>query len=352
MAFATPKRILVTGGTGYIGSHMVQVLLRRSLAVTVLDDCSRGHQEVIDLLRSEAASESRPCDLAFERCCVSETERIRDLVRAREIDSVIHFAALAYVGESVERPLDYWRTNLGGTLSLLAAIEGTSVARFVFSSTCATYGVPEPSLIPIREGCPQHPINPYGAAKAAAERAIADFHAAQTARGISLACAVLRYFNVIGCDPRGVLGEDHDPETHLVPSALAAALGRRRELVVMGTDYPTPDGTCVRDYVDVTDLCEAHWAALSALTPRAHETFNVGTGIGHSVLEVLAACERVALTRVPSSRGARRPGDPPLLVADSSLIQRRLAWAPRVTSLDDSIASIWRWMRANPRGYA
>ena len=318
----------------------MEELLNTGHDVTVFDNLSEGHRSAVDQRA------------VFIHGRLSDEANIAEAIREARAEAVIHFAANALVGESMTDPGKYFRNNVANGVNLLNASVAAGVKKFVFSSTCATYGVPEPSLIPIREGCPQHPINPYGAAKAAAERAIADFHAAQTARGISLACAVLRYFNVIGCDPRGVLGEDHDPETHLVPSALAAALGRRRELVVMGTDYPTPDGTCLRDYVDVTDLCEAHWAALSALTPRAHETFNVGTGIGHSVLEVLAACERVALTRVPSSRGARRPGDPPLLVADSSLIQRRLEWAPRVTSLDDSIASIWRWMRANPLGYA
>ena len=272
-------------------------------------------------------------------------------MRDGRIDAVIHFAALAYVGESVERPLDYWRTNLGGTLSLLTAMESAGVRRLIFSSTCATYGIPDAAAIPIEESCPQHPINPYGAAKLAAERAIADHQNSILRGGGDFAYAALRYFNVIGSDPRGSIGEDHRPESHLVPSCLLAILGRRDSLCIMGDDYPTNDGTCVRDFVDVGDLCEAHLAALHALTAREALMLNVGTGRGHSVLEVLQACERVCGHAVPAVRGSRRAGDPPKLVSNPAQIQRILHWSPAVATLDESISNAWRWMSAHPNGY-
>ena len=330
---------------------MVQTLLASGASVTVIDDCSRGHRAAIDRLRDSHAASGNKIDLAFEICCIHERARVAAIIAERRIESVIHFAALAYVGESVERPLDYWHTNMAGTLALLEAIDSSAVSRLVFSSTCSTYGIPDPTQIPISEACPQRPVNPYGAAKLAAERAIIDYQTARAATGRTLACAILRYFNVIGCDPSGVLGEDHTPETHLVPSCLAATLGLREGVVVMGTDYATDDGTCIRDYVDVVDLCAAHSLALSALTPGALDVFNVGTGRGHSVREVLAACARVTGESVPHIDGDRRAGDPPALVADSSKIRRDRKWAASRDGIDASIAAAWSWMRANPQGY-
>lgn len=330
---------------------MVQALLARGASVTVIDDCSRGHRGAIDRIRDSHAAAGNKIDLAFEICSIHERERVAAILVERRIESVIHFAALAYVGESVERPLDYWRTNLGGTIALLEAIDSSTVSRLVFSSTCSTYGIPDPTQIPIAETCPQQPVNPYGAAKLAAERAITDYQIARAASGRPLACAILRYFNIIGCDPSGVLGEDHTPETHIVPSCLAATLGLREPLQVMGTDYATADGTCVRDYVDVVDLCAAHSLALAALVPGVLDVFNVGTGRGHSVREVLAACARVTGKAVPHVEGERRAGDPPVLVADSSKIRRERKWSASREGIDASIAAAWAWMRANPRGY-
>lgn len=346
MGFQPPKRVLVTGGAGYIGSHMVLLLAQEGFDVVALDNLSRGHAGAI-----EAVSR------AFPQACVKlirgeilDGDLLAKVLEAERIDSVIHFAALAYVGESVTRPLDYWGTNLGGTLSLLGAMASAGVQRLVFSSTCSTYGEPGPEAIPISESCPQVPVNPYGRAKLAAEQAIADHARARGRCGDGFSFALLRYFNVIGSDPLGRIGEDHDPETHLIPSCLQAVMGRRGPLEILGTDYPTPDGTCIRDYVDVMALCQAHLAVLKAMGPEAQWAFNVGTGEGHSVRQVIAACQRVCGSKVPCIDGARREGDPAMLVADPRLLERTLAWKAPRTTLDESIAAAWRWMRANPRG--
>ncbi len=347
MPFQSPNRILVTGGAGYIGSHMALRLAEAGHSVTIVDNCFRGHSAAVDALRKATPNAT----IAFEKISIHETDRLAQIMRASQIDAVIHFAALAYVGESVERPLDYWWTNLGGTLSLLKAMESANVRRLIFSSTCATYDIPVGGANSIDESCPQHPINPYGAAKLAAEHAISDHQNAILRSGGDFAYAALRYFNVIGCDPQGRIGEDHRPESHLVPSCLLAVLGRREPLCIMGDDYPTSDGTCIRDYVDVGDLCAAHLAALQALTACEALRLNVGTGRGHSVLEVLQACERVCRCAVPAVRGARRAGDPPMLVANATQIQRVLRWSPAVQTLDESIENAWRWMSTNPKGY-
>ncbi len=347
MPFESPKRILVTGGAGYIGSHMALRLAESGYSVTIVDNCFRGHVGAVDALRKAVPNAT----IAFEQLSIHETDRLAHIMRENQIDAVIHFAALAYVGESVERPLDYWWTNLGGTLSLLKAMDSAKVGRLIFSSTCATYGVPTEGANSIDESCPQNPINPYGAAKLAAEHAIADHQNSILRIGGNFAFAALRYFNVIGSDPHGRIGEDHRPESHLVPSCLLAVLGRRDPLCIMGDDYPTSDGTCVRDYVDVGDLCAAHLAALNALTARESLRLNVGTGRGQSVLEILQACERVCQRAVPALRGARRDGDPPMLVANAAQIQRLLRWAPAVRTLDESIGNAWKWMSSNPNGY-
>lgn len=347
--------ILVTGAAGYIGSHAVQRLLRDGHEVTALDNLSRGHRPAIDLLMKEADGR-----LEFVKDDVSDRPAVERTLRKRRIDTLLHFAALAYVGESVDEPLRYYRNNTAGALALLEAAASAGVKRFVFSSTCATYGQPPEDRIPIAETCPQNPINPYGRSKLHVEHMLEDFNAA--ARGGrhlrsakvgagSFSCASLRYFNVAGCDRSGFLGESHDPEPHLIPVILQAALGQRESVQIFGTDYPTPDGTCIRDYIHVEDLVDAHIAVMNALQPGEARTYNLGIGRGHSVREVIAAAERVTGRSVPLIESPRRPGDPPRLFADASKIERELGWRPATTDLDEIIASAWRWFVEHPRGY-
>jgi UDP-glucose 4-epimerase len=338
--------ILVTGGAGYIGSHACLRLLELRHAVTIIDDLSRGNRAVIDILAPRG-------DLAFVHGDVGDSELTARALREREIEVVMHFAALCYVGESVHEPLRYFRANVAGTIGLLEAMEMAGTSRLVFSSSCATYGEPAAAIIPIAESCPQQPVNPYGWTKLASERVIADVAAAHRARGQSFAFALLRYFNVAGCDPQGRLGEDHDPETHLIPICLDAALGRRGPVTIFGTNYDTPDGTCIRDYVHVTDLVEAHVSAMTALErqPSASLAWNVGLGHGSSVREVLEACRRVSGTAIDTVEGPRRAGDPPRLFADPAKIRRELGWSARFTSLDDIVRTAWAWRQAHPRGF-
>jgi len=344
-------RILVTGGAGYIGSHAAKRLLKEGHSVVIVDDLSRGRLGAIDRLRAIGGDR-----LTFERAGVGERERMAALLRDHAIEAVMHFAALAYVGESVERPLDYYANNTGAALELLRACGETSVPRFVFSSTCATYGEPAPHHIPIDETCPQRPINPYGRSKLFFEQALAD-HAQACARDErAFSCARLRYFNVAGADLEGDLGEDHDPETHLIPIVLEAALGKREAIEIHGTDYPTADGTCLRDYIHVDDLVDAHVAALDALEPSPERsdvrTYNLGIGRGVSVLEVIETARRVTGREIRAVEGPRRAGDPPTLFANPSRIERELGWRARITDLETMIESAWRWMQANPNGYA
>jgi UDP-glucose 4-epimerase len=257
---------------------------------------------------------------------------------------VVHFAAFAYVGESVRDPDKYYQNNLVNTLHLLSAMRRCGVNQFVFSSTCATYGVP--TKVPITEEEPQKPINPYGRAKFAVEWALADFAAAY-----GLAYASLRYFNAAGASPKGDLGEDHDPETHLIPLVLQVALGQRPHIEVYGTDYPTPDGTCIRDYVHVDDLAEAHLAALMKLQPGQGLAYNLGTGRGHSVREVIRTCEEVTGKKIAVKEGPRRPGDPPALVASAEKAQRELGWQPRYPQLRIIVEHAWRWHQGHPNGF-
>lgn len=336
--------VLVTGAAGYIGSHAVLDLMTAGHEVTALDDFSRGNRGAIDALRAVGSFEFIEGDFG-------DHALMAELFRRRSIDLVMHFAALTYVGESVARPLDYYRNNTANALTLLRAMDEAGVARFVFSSTCATYGEPPPERIPIREDCPQQPINPYGFSKLAVERMLRDHQRARIDRGKSFAFAALRYFNVAGSDPDGRLGEDHDPETHLVPICLDAALGLRDGVTIFGTDYPTPDGTCIRDYMHVSDLIAAHLAAMEALEPGAALAFNVGIGRGYSVREVIDGCRRVTGRDFAVREGERRPGDPPRLFADARAIQRSLGWRPRHTELDPIITDAWRWRCAHPDGY-
>jgi UDP-glucose 4-epimerase len=338
-------RILVTGGAGYIGSHACLRLLDEGHSVTVVDNLFRGHLGAIDALR--AAGGDR---LAFVQAGIADTARLAAALRDGAVETVLHFAALTYVGESMEKPLDYYETNLGGGLSLLRAMREAGVRRIVFSSTAATYGEPPQESMPITESTPQKPINPYGAAKLEFERVLrAECAALKDARPLS--AVALRYFNVAGSDARGRVGEDHRPETHLIPICLEVALGKRPHLTVFGEDYPTPDGTCIRDYVHVADLVDAHLAALGALEPGRFKCWNIGIGRGYSVREVLESCRRVTGHPIPAKLGERRAGDPPALYADPSAIGRDLGWKAKWTDLDEIVRTAWEWMRAHPRGY-
>jgi UDP-arabinose 4-epimerase len=316
--------ILVTGGAGYVGSHACKALAAAGYTPVAYDNLGRGHEA---LVRWGPLEEG---DLA-DRARLDET-----FARHRP-EAVMHFAAFAYVGESVEDPARYWRNNVGGTLELVEAMRRAGVRRLVFSSTCATYGVPE--RMPIAEDAPQRPINPYGATKLAIERMLGDYDAAYGLRSVSL-----RYFNAAGCDPDGEAGELHDPETHLIPRVLMAATGDLPHVDIFGTDYPTPDGTCLRDYVHVADLARGHVQALDYLQRGGATTaVNLGTGRGFSVREVIAAAEQVTARRIPVREAPRRPGDPPVLVADPARARALLGFAPRYTELAPIVATAWRW---------
>ena len=335
-------RVLVTGGAGYIGSHASLRLLDEGHEVTVVDSLFRGHQGAIDALQAVGGGRMR-----FVRADLADTEVLAGVLRDGRIDAVLHFAALTYVGESVEKPAEYFRVNLDGSVSLLAAMRTAGVRRIVFSSTAATYGEPSQDAMPITERTPQRPINPYGASKLAFEEVLRSACAADP----SFAAIALRYFNVAGADARGRLGEDHRPETHLIPICLEVALGKRAHLTVFGSDYPTADGTCIRDYVHVEDLVDAHLAAFGAFETGRLRAWNVGIGRGYSVREVVESCRRVTGHPIPCVAGARRAGDPPSLFADPGAIARDLGWRARWTDLDAIVRTAWEWMRAHPRGY-
>lgn len=322
------QAVLVTGGAGYIGSHACKALAKAGFRPVVFDNLSRGHREAV---RWGPLVEG---DLA-------DRQRLRAALVEHRVVAVMHFAAFAYVGESVTDPALYYRNNLVGTLSLLEAMREAGVGEIVFSSTCATYGIPD--RVPIREDAPRHPVNPYGETKLAIERALHWYAEAYRMRSVSL-----RYFNAAGADPEGETGERHDPETHLVPLVLQAALGQRRHIDIYGTDYPTPDGTAIRDYVHVSDLAVAHLRALERLRGGGgNAAVNLGTGRGHSVREVIAAAEAATGNRVPSREAPRRPGDPPALVADPSLARDILGWRPQHSDLDTIIRTALAWHTRN-----
>jgi UDP-glucose-4-epimerase GalE len=266
-------------------------------------------------------------------------------LREQRIDCVMHFAALAYVGESVTEPLAYYDNNTVGTLSVLKAIERAGTPRMVFSSTCATYG--EPSEMPIRETTPQSPINPYGWSKLLSEYMLRDY----AAKSPHFGYAALRYFNVAGSAADGAVGEDHDPETHLIPVILQAALGKREKITIFGEDYATPDGTCIRDYIHVEDLVEAHVRVMEALAPGDRRIYNLGIGKGYSVKEIVDAVRQVVDRPFRVDTGPRRPGDPPALYADASKIERELGWKAKRVDIAETILSAWRWFSAHPDGY-
>ena len=315
-------RVLVVGGAGYIGSHTVRAFRMAGHEVRVFDNLSLGHRGAVN------GAELIVADLA-------DRPALDAALRGERIDAVIHFAAFASVPESVSEPARYYRNNLVGTLNLLDAMREAGVSRLVFSSTCAVYGPAEP---PITEETPLRPINPYGFTKLAAERAMADY-----ARAYGLGFAALRYFNACGASADATIGEDHTPETHLIPITLQVALGQRDVVTICGTDYPTPDGTCVRDYVHVDDLADAHERVLHRLEPGRGFVYNVGTGRGYSVLEVIESARRVTGRPIPSVNAPRRAGDPPILVASADTLRRDTGWTPRYTEIDAIVESAWRW---------
>jgi UDP-glucose-4-epimerase GalE len=324
-------QILVTGGAGYIGSHAVRLFLERGHNVWVYDNLIYGHRAAVLADRLIVGD-------------LNETHRIDQVLLEKSIDAVVHFAAFAAVGESVQQPAKYWQNNVVNTLNLMESLRRHNVKRFVFSSTAATFGTPEE--MPITETTPQRPINPYGMTKLTVERALADY-----AHAYQWGFAALRYFNASGAHADGVIGEDHAPETHLIPLIIQAAMGQRPHIEIFGTDYATPDGTCVRDYIHVDDLAEAHLLALEKLQPSQQMHYNLGIGRGYSVREVIAAVEAVTGKKVPIKEGPRRAGDPPVLVASSDKIQKELGWKPRYTDIRAIVETAWNWHKAHPKGY-
>jgi len=323
----TNRTILVTGGAGYIGSHTVRLLASAGNTIVVLDNMVYGHEEAI----VDSSVTLVPGD-------IGDHSLLRDIFREHSFSAVVHFAAFAYVGESVTNPLKYYRNNTAAPLALLEVMQEFGCKEFVFSSTCATYGVP--THIPITEETPQQPINPYGRSKLMLEWILAD---CETAWGLRSTC--LRYFNASGCSQDGLIGEDHNPETHLIPRMLMALTGEAGPLEVFGTDYPTPDGTCIRDYIHVEDLAAAHARALDHLATGGRSLkVNLGTGVGVSVKEMIAAVEKVTEKQVPVVLGPRRAGDPAQLVADPSLALSELGWKAARTDIEETVRSAWNWM--------
>jgi UDP-glucose 4-epimerase len=324
--------ILVTGGAGYIGSATVERLVEKKVKVVVLDDLYRGHRAAV------------PDDVSFYKGRVGDAGLIERILREHTVEACVHFAALAYVGESVSEPARYFENNTQQGIAFLGTLMKGGVKRFVFSSTCATYG--EPEQVPIPETCSQWPKNPYGWSKLMLERVLASYDDAY-----GLKFVALRYFNAAGATKR--CGEHHEPESHLVPNVLAAAMGERKEVPVFGSDYPTPDGTAIRDYVHVTDLADAHIVSLDYLRKGGKSDFiNLGTGDGYSVLQVIEATRKVTGAEIPISKQPRRPGDPAKLVADARKAKAVLGWKPRVSDLATILRTQWEWRKKFPKGYA
>ena len=321
------KSVLVTGGAGYIGSHTCKALAAAGFTPVTLDNLVYGHR---------GAVKWGP----FIDGDLADRALLDRIMREHSVLAVIHFAAFAYVGESMQQPGKYFANNVVNTLNLLAAMHGAGVQHIVFSSTCATYGLPE--RVPIDEQHPQQPVNPYGESKLFVERALKWYAVAH-----GFKWAALRYFNAAGADAEGEIGEDHNPETHLIPLIIQAALGMRSQVEVFGTDYPTPDGTAIRDYIHVTDLGDAHVKALDYVLGGGESVaLNLGTGRGYSVREVISAVERVSGRSVPTRNAPRRPGDPPELVANAALAGRQLGWQPQHSSLENITRTAWLWHQA------
>ncbi|MBW4535444.1 MAG: UDP-glucose 4-epimerase GalE [Pleurocapsa minor HA4230-MV1] len=319
--------ILVTGGAGYIGSHSVLTLQKAGYEVIVLDNLVYGHQDLVETVLKVKLIVGSTCDRSL----------LREIFATHQIDAVMHFAAYAYVGESVTQPAKYYNNNVVGTLTLLEAMLEANIHQFVFSSTCATYGVPD--SVPITEDQSQNPINPYGATKLMVERILQDFNQAYDFRSVCL-----RYFNAAGADPEGNLGEDHHPETHLIPLVLQTALGHRESVSIFGTDYDTPDGSCIRDYIHVLDIAQAHILALEYLIDDgATDVFNLGNGSGFSVKEVIETARKITSKEIKVELSDRRPGDPPSLVGSGAKANKILGWQPAYSNLDDIISHAWQW---------
>jgi len=329
----TDMNILVTGGAGYIGSHAVRKLIEAGHDVVVLDNLSYGHRAAL------------PDGVPFYQIDLQETDRIEEILRTHRIQAVMHFAALIRVGESVQKPLFYYRNNTAGAMCLLEAMERVGVKRFVFSSTAATYGEPEET--PIDETTKQQPINPYGRSKWFVEQTLRDIAAADPEFGF----VAFRYFNVAGAADDASIGEDHQPETHLVPLVLFAAMGKRKNITIFGTDYPTPDGTCIRDYVHVNDLVAAHVLGIETLSSGDARFYNLGIGRGYSVREILDAARNATGKEIPVVFGERRDGDPARLFANSDKVQQELGWKPLHADIEEIIGSAWRWHMTHPDGY-
>ena len=323
--------ILLTGGAGYVGSHAARILREAGHEVWIYDNLAYGHRDAV------------PEDRLIEGDIMNGAA-LASAFRDHKIDAVMHFAAFCYVGESVTDPAIYYQNNVVGALTLLDAMRAVGVKRIVFSSTCATYGVPE--AVPITEAEKQAPINPYGRTKLAIEWALKDYAAAY-----GFGYAALRYFNASGAAVDGTIGEDHDPETHLIPLVLQVALGQRDEILIFGDDYPTPDGTCIRDYIHVDDLAAAHLAALERLEDGVGLELNLGTGAGASVLEVIEACRTATGHEIPSRVVERRAGDPRELGADASRARAQLGWEPTNAGLAPIVESAWAWHQAHPSGF-
>ncbi|MEC4985600.1 MAG: UDP-glucose 4-epimerase GalE [Oscillatoria sp. PMC 1068.18] len=319
--------ILVTGGAGYIGSHAVLALQKAGYEVVVLDNLVYGHQELVEQVLKVELVVGDTSDRAF----------LDNLFASHHFAAVMHFAAYTYVGESVTDPAKYYQNNVVGTLTLLSAMVAANVKKFVFSSTCATYGIPEE--IPLPETHSQNPINPYGMSKLMVEQILTDFD-----RAYDLKSVRFRYFNAAGADPSGLLGEDHNPETHLIPLVLLTALGKRESISIFGTDYPTPDGTCLRDYIHVTDLANAHVLGLEYLLKDGEtNVFNLGNGNGFSVREVIDTVKKVTGKDFSVVECDRRSGDPPALVGTSAKARQILGWYPQYTDLNEIIRHAWQW---------
>ena len=324
-------RVLVAGGAGYIGSNMTAMLLRAGHEPIVFDNLSKGHKE--------AAGQAQ-----FVHGDLADYNLLVETLEKYQIELVMHFAAFIEAGESVELPLKYYRNNVCNTHNLLGAMEKTGVAKFVFSSSAAVYGIPE--KVPIPEEMPTIPINPYGQTKLDVEK-MCHF---QNAAG-KLRYATLRYFNACGAGADGTLGEDHRPESHLIPLTIQAAMGKRNAIKIYGTDYPTHDGTCIRDYIHIEDLCRAHLLALDKLNDNTELIFNLGNGKGYSVRQIIETVKKVSGKDFTVLESQRRPGDPPVLTADASKAFDRLGWKPQIPELEDIVAGAWKWHNAHPNGY-
>ncbi|GGH87566.1 UDP-glucose 4-epimerase [Pullulanibacillus pueri] len=324
--------ILVSGGAGYIGSHTVLYLKQKGLDVVVFDNIQTGHSDAVK-------------DVPFIKGDLRDEAALKAVFEAYPIEAVIHFAASSLVGESVQEPLKYYENNVGGTLSLLKQMVAHDVKHIVFSSTAATYG--EPKSIPIKESDPTVPTNPYGETKLAIEKMFKWSEAAYGLKSVSL-----RYFNAAGADPEGTIGEDHQPESHLIPLILQVALGQREHISVFGNDYPTEDGTCIRDYIHVMDLADAHFRALEKLKKTGESgTYNLGNGKGFSVKEVIEACRRVTNKEIPAVDAPRRAGDPAVLIASSEKAEKELGWKPQYPELEKIVEHAWAWHSHHPNGY-